>query len=355
MRETPAIIASGLPGNRVDAYRAGMTMTPATAADSISRSDRDLLTRLTIVLVCGFLFAAAFVHLNATYTHKFFDVTGHAQWIWPKGDLKAELPLGFFATRDFDLPANRYYTKIKIAGDPEYTLYFNGREIGARRMAADDHALDVYDVTALAKTGRNRIVIATRSEKGVGGLLAAVDIAPETENLVVTDERWKIARHWTPSLVTTDTARMERPISLGEPPVGRWNFLRPRETPLDQPPAFMKQPIAMWNFKGALSEVKEVNGVAVRGSRRVRAWAYDFGGFVNGRLRLTRSDQSMVVGNDVLDVRFANAKEELTSVEGSITPFTFAAGERTVVDPDTHSFRYVAVYERLATPEVLGR
>jgi hypothetical protein len=332
-----------------------MTMTPATAADSISRSDRELLTRLSIAIVCGFLFAAAFVHLNATYTHKFYDVTGRAQWIWPKGDLKAELPLGFFATRDFDLPANRYYTKIKVAGDPEYTLYFNGREIGARRMVASEHALDVYDVTPLAKTGRNRIVIATRSEKGVGGLLAAVDISPEAENVLVTDTHWNIARRWLPSLITSDAPHMEHPISLGEPPVGRWNFLQPREAALDQPPLAAKQPIAMWNFKGALSEVKEVNGVAVRGSRRVRGWAYDFGGFVNGRLRLTRGDESMVVGDDVLDVRFANAKEELMSVEGSITPFTFAAGERTVVDPESHSFRYVAVYERSAKPEVLGR
>src|ERR687885_2985841 len=117
MSDTPAIIASGLPGKRVDAYRAGMTITPRgfmdTAADSISRADAALIKRLTIVIVAAFLFTAAFAHLEATYSHKFFDVTGKAKWIWPQVDIKADLPLAFYATRDFDLPANRYYTKIK--------------------------------------------------------------------------------------------------------------------------------------------------------------------------------------------------------------------------------------------------
>jgi hypothetical protein len=353
MSDTPAMSASGLPGKRVDAYRAGMTMTPATAADSISRDDLDLIRRLAIVIVCGVLFAAAFARLESTYSRKFFDVTGPAKWIWPVGDIKAELPVAFYATHDFDLPPKRYYTKVKIAADPEYTLYFNGTEIGSRRMAADDHTLDVYDVTPLAKTGRNRIVVAVRSEKGVGGILVALDIAPETENYVVTNAHWKIARHWTPALLNRDVPPMERPTVIGEPPVGRWNYLQPRDVVVASAPSVVQKPVAVWNFRGALSEVKEVNGVAVRGSRRVRAWAFDFGGPVNGRIRLTRSDQSMVVGDDVIDVRFANGRDELPSVEGSVTPFTFGAGERTIVDPQTHSFRYVAVYERLAVPEVV--
>ncbi|HEV8433249.1 MAG TPA: hypothetical protein VGR95_07540, partial [Thermoanaerobaculia bacterium] len=64
-----------------------MTMTPATAADSIPRADRQLLVRLTIVIILGFLFVAAFARLNLVYGRKFFDVSGPARWIWPNVDI----------------------------------------------------------------------------------------------------------------------------------------------------------------------------------------------------------------------------------------------------------------------------
>src|ERR1044072_5817348 len=156
------------------------------AVHSIRSEDRELMRRLTIVLVLGVLFFASFTHLDRLYSQKFFDVTGNAQWIWPKHQLSRGVPVAFFAARDFDLPADRYYTKIKVAGDPEYVLYFNGQEIGGRRFGDDGEALDVFDVSQLAKTGRNRIVIAARSTNGVGGVLAAVDLSAEVENFVVT-------------------------------------------------------------------------------------------------------------------------------------------------------------------------
>src|ERR1041385_4681594 len=106
------------------------------AVHFIRSEDRDLMRRLTIVLVLGLLFFAAFVHLDRLYSQKFFDVTGTALWIWPGRQLSRAVPVAFFAARDFDLPANRYYTKIKVAGDPEYTLYFNGQEIGGRSARA---------------------------------------------------------------------------------------------------------------------------------------------------------------------------------------------------------------------------
>src|SRR5713101_4485864 len=140
---------------------------------AISETDRRLMRRLDIATFGLFLFTAAFHRLNLLYSHKFFDVTGRAQWIWPQHRFAANVPVAFFATRDFDLPKNRYFTRIKIAGDPQYTLYFNGREVGGRRTA-EDMALDVYDVSTLAHDGPNRIVVAARSANGVGGLLASV-------------------------------------------------------------------------------------------------------------------------------------------------------------------------------------
>ncbi|HEX3108985.1 MAG TPA: hypothetical protein VHU41_07810 [Thermoanaerobaculia bacterium] len=330
-------------------------MTPATAADSIPRpegiprNDRELLVRLTIVIVLGFLFVAAFVRLDLVYSRKFFDVSGPARWIWPNVDISQELPVTFFATRDFDLPANRYYTKIKVAGDPQYTLYFNGREIAGRRLNGES-ALDVYDVTQLAKTGRNRIVIAVRATQGVGGLLAAVDISPETENYIVTDTSWKVATSWRPDLISRDVPGMRRPRVIGTPPIGRWNYLKPQPAALEVPPSETAQPVGSWYFRGALPEVQVIEGVAVRGSKYTRAWAYDFGKIMSGRIRLTRST---MIGGDVIDVRLTGTKEQLLPVEGDLHSFCFAPGERTVTDPEVHPFRYVAIYERPATPEAL--
>jgi len=328
-------------------------MTPATAGDSIPRADRELLRRLTIAIAVGFLFVAAFVRLNLVYGRKFFDVSGPAKWIWPRVDISSELPVTFFATRDFDLPADRYYTKLKVIGDPEYTLYFNGQEIAGRRVGVlnvEENVLDVYDVTQLAKTGRNRIVVAVRATQGVGGLLAAVDISPETENFVVSDTSWKVAMFWRPEIITHDVPGMQRPMVIGAPPIGRWNYLQPRAAALEVPPTTSVQPLTSWWFRGALPEVQVINGVAVRGDKHVRAWAYDFGKIMSGRIRLTRSS---MIGGDVIDVRFTGTKEQLLPVEGELRSFCFAPGERTVTDPEVRLFRYVAVYERQATAEAL--
>src|SRR5919206_45294 len=95
MRETPAIGASGLPGKRVEAHRAGITITlRMNAADSINASDRDLMRRVTIVAAAVFVFTAAFAHLERTYSQKFLNVTGHAKWIWAPHRMSVRAPQG---------------------------------------------------------------------------------------------------------------------------------------------------------------------------------------------------------------------------------------------------------------------
>ena len=95
-----------------------------------------------------------------------------AQWIWQQHRLAQGDPAAFFATHEFDLPPNRSFTRIKMLGDPEYTLYFNGVAIGGRHVGDDNEALDTYDVSALARDKKNRMVVAVRSANGVGGLIA---------------------------------------------------------------------------------------------------------------------------------------------------------------------------------------
>src|SRR5258706_13235279 len=87
-------------------------------------------------------------------------------------------PAAFYATREFDLPPGRQFTQIKVLGDPEYTLYFNGVEIGGRR-GEEDIVLDTYDVSKLAREKGNRIVLAPRSPNRVGGLNVAGDLTHE--------------------------------------------------------------------------------------------------------------------------------------------------------------------------------
>src|SRR5260370_38797081 len=101
-------------------------------------------------------------------------------------------------------------------------FWFNGKEIGGREVG-EEAALDVYDVTPLARTTGNRLVVALRSTTGVGGLIAAVDISPETENYVVTGRDWKIFRRWTDERGLPDppACRALRPQPLREPPLAR--------------------------------------------------------------------------------------------------------------------------------------
>src|SRR2546430_8287119 len=168
MSEVPAIIASGLPGKRVEAQRAGITIAAVMSEPVTASSEQD--SRRLLAARCSLLATIAAAILIATfaidrlwllYAHKFYDVTGLAQWIWAPHQLSRNVPVAFFATRDFDLPANRYFTRIKVAGDPEYTLWFNGTEIGGRKLG-DARALDVYDVSDLARSSANRVVIGVR-------------------------------------------------------------------------------------------------------------------------------------------------------------------------------------------------
>lgn len=388
---------------------------------AIGARDADLLRRLTIAIVVGTLFMAAFHQLNLVYSHKFFDVTGRAKWIWAPADVAPGVatvkrqqraaaerqahgplvlasraaasirssvegigdvvpirngrfdsvlakqtvrdlfihdegsmgrridPLAFYATRNFALPASRYYTHIKVAADPEYTLYFNGREVGGRQMG-EESRLDVYDVSALARTGPNRIVVAVRSTNSVGGLIVAVDLAPEVANFVVTDSSWRIVAALTPDLLLRDPATYEKPVLLGEPPAGRWNYLEPQDRPVAPPPGSVVSPRSSFSFITALPEIRDASGTTIVVPRRERATAFDFGE-IDGRLRLTRLYNLDVPAT--VNVRFANAPEELRPIEGTIRPFVFAPGEATVADTEVRHFRFASVYGRPAKADVL--
>jgi len=310
------------------------------AADFISLHDRHLMRRLSIVFGFLLLFTFAISRLELLYSHKFFDNTGRAEWIWVNHRIASGDPQAFFATKDFDLPPNRYFTRIKIAGDPEYTLWFNGREIGGRRVG-EQPTLDAYDVSALAKTKGNRIVVALRSPNGVGGLIAAVDVAADFQNLAVTDASWHIVRRWTPDLIVRDPRSNEAPLRLGRPPARRWNYLDLAKRDFTIPPHTITPPSSSFTFNTALASVDIIEGVAVAVSKKTIATAYDFAP-MSARVRLTIDGDSNA--SRAVNVRFANERSELMTIEGPVEPVVFAPGERTIIDPVVRRFRYVMIY-----------
>jgi hypothetical protein len=321
------------------------------AFDSIGEADKRLMRRGTLVLGFLLLFLFAFSRLELLYGQKFFDVTGRAQWIWPQHRMAAEEAVAFYAAHDFDLPPQRLFTRIKILGDPEYTLYFNGTEVGGRRVGEDASALDVYDVSKLARNGKNRMVVAVRSANGVGGLIAAVDIAPDFLNYIVTGRDWTMFRSWRPDIIVRNDGPPSAPMLLGRPPARRWNYLT-RQPGRALPPArAIAPPHEVFPFSTALAEIQVRDGVAVSVPRPIRAIAYDFGIGAHGRLRLTRAPSTSPAS--VTRVRFATERSELFDVEGATVPFVFANEETSVTDPTERVFRYAVVYGSAATADVV--
>lgn len=309
------------------------------------------MRRLSITFFLLFGCVAAYSRLDLFFSHKFFDNTGRAEWIWDRHRVAQGTPIAFFATSDFQLPADRLFTKIKITGDPEYTLYFNGEPIGSRHYA-ESSTLEVYDVSKLARTGANRIVVAVRSINGVGGLIASIDLSPELLNYVVTGRSWRIYRSWSPSLVLRELPELQplTPMSLGRPPMRRWNYLaRTPGRPLVRSERLV-DPRASNVQQAALAEIQNVNGVPVTVSHAIPATVFDFGGGTDGRLRLRLEEVAQ--HTRVVKVRFANVREELPSIDENVVPFVFAAGEQSVDDPDARHFRYAMVYARDASVSV---
>jgi hypothetical protein len=323
------------------------------AADSINATDRDLMKRLSVGLVFLFVFTAAFSQLHRVYSQKFFEATGQARWIWAQQRMSDNVPLAFFAARDVVLPERRRYTHLKVLGDPEYTLYVNGREIAGRLVGDEERQIDFYDLSSLVQTGRNRIVIAVRAKQGTGGLIASIDIGPETENWIVTDDTWRIYRTWRSDLLLRDPPDLqwESPAIIGEPPVGRWNYLPVKKREPDPAPTAVIASKDVFPMKALLPAIRTVSGVAVAAADKQRARAFDFG-FTGGRIRVTLNGPPSYASRAVI-VRTANLRDELDAIDWGNRAMVFAPGERVVTTPESRLFRYVLVYDVRAGVEVV--
>ncbi|HXI12791.1 MAG TPA: hypothetical protein VNM92_09100 [Thermoanaerobaculia bacterium] len=329
------------------ASRLDLTLLPA--------EELQFLRRIAGALLVLFLFFALFATLHRFYSEKFFRITGEANWIWSSQrlesgklvghELKSGKPIVFFAVRDFVLHDDPGTARIKVFGDPEYTLFMNGVRLGGRRTAGAG-PLDLYDVSAVAKKGVNRVVAAVRSEKGVGGFLFALDASPTRQNVLISDGRWKIFHSWSERLPFADpTERPQSASVAGRPPFGRWNFLPLSRTAIvPSPVGSVTQPGSIMprhtrRVATAQPEIRSLSGVAVVVRVPVVATLFDFGPVQGyGRLAFPANEQRLV------RVRYINDPSELSDIDGTFESFVLARGERLLTDPEKRAFRYMAVF-----------
>jgi len=149
---------------------------------------------------------------------KFFDVSGGNTG--PRGvDLDSVAQGGanvrrVLSPRDFDLPSSRQFTRIKILGDPGYTLYFKGRDDGGRRCGRRKRA-QLYDVSNL-RAPRQPFVVALRSANGGGAMIVSVDL---TQDPKLRRDRRRLAHRlgMRPEILESDRAPFTLTPLLGRP------------------------------------------------------------------------------------------------------------------------------------------
>lgn len=292
--------------------------------------------------------AASILAIAAFYEKKFSRTTGHAVWLWSDHRIAADLPEAFFLVREFDLPAAPQFVRIRVAADPEYTLWFNGVEIGGR--ASDGRQLDAFELTEFARPKGNRVVLAIRSPRGVGGVLAAVDLGAMVQSWLVTDDRWRIYPSWSDALLRPGPLSLPygEPRVLGAPPFGRWNYPRDRDGDRYASRTVFHYPRSAERFEAWLPRIEVKSGVAVAGRVTADATAFDFGGIV-GRpaIRVTPGDTRAI------PIRFATRAEDLRR-EGPIASLVVGAGEREVTSAQARAFRFLVVYGDPVEAWVIG-
>lgn len=291
------------------------------------------------------LAAASVTALVRFYGGEFHRITGEAWWVWSEHRIAADEPEAFFLTREFDLPERREFVHIRVAADPQYTLWFNGREVGGGEW--EGPWLDRYDVTPFARPEGNRIVLGIRSPRGVGGVLATVDLGSMMRSWLVTDESWQLYPRWDRALPLRDPEGAARPRLLGQPPFGRWNWLEQRPAETWPANASYLEPRGRERFDSWLPKVEVKSGVAVAGRIPATAEAFDFGP-VRGRveIRVAPGDTRAI------RIRYANVPEEL-AMEGVVESLVVGEGETVVSSPAERSFRYLVVYEEAVEARVV--
>ena len=198
---------------------------------------RSTWLRISLLLLLGVLLLAAATRLVSAVSARVAMPTGGAEWIWVERSRTDRSPAAFYAVRDFFLDEAPGRARLLILADPEYVLTLNGRRVGSGQYQPGGPArLDAYEVGDLLVAGGNRLLVELRSDRGAGGLLAALQDG-DGRTLVRTDGDWRIvARHHFGLIrgllpVGPDDDLESLPaFSWGTPPTGRWG--RPEVGPV---------------------------------------------------------------------------------------------------------------------------
>jgi len=297
----------------------------------------------------AFMIFALGASVHRAYSLKLSNFLGPAEWIWIPRTSNEPSPIVFFAARSFAVPADREFVRISLSAHPEYELYVNGRLIGGAREMADSD-LHRYELADFTRVGLNRIVVAVRSPKGVGGLIAGIDFGVSRRNLVVTDGSWVIFDRWNDSILggNPEFPAID-PDILGRPPFGRWTLSELHDRTALDSKWEIQTPLARFGVDSRLPDIRVVSGVAVAGAVPMKAEVFDFGP-VYGRLKLVPKE----LDDRLIRVRFVSTPEELEH-EGAAEELVLARGEESVVEPEERHLRYVAVYGPKVEAVVLSR
>lgn len=275
---------------------------------------------------------------------------GGARWIWAWNEMKSDEPVAFFATRSFQLPDSRQFTRLRVSADPLYTLYFNGVEVGEGGRVIRE-GLDEWDVTDLAREGTNRIVIAVRSARGPGGLLATVGVNPVRWDVASTDDSWQIHSRWHDDLLIRESEGGRSARVLGSPPFGPWDISAVNRIDRRVGAHYIHHPREAERASSAVPVVRMLSGVPIAGTEPVTVTTFDFGNVVHGRIQLEideAEEQSLV------RIRTAEKRAELTP-DVPPTGFAVAPGETRLTLPGPRGFRYLSVIRTDVRASVVSR
>ena len=173
--------------------------------------------------------------------------SGEACWIWLDGaataaadgrspdDPRSSEPVAFFAAQGFELSEleidgvrNGEATAwLEISADESYVVYLNDQWLGSNGFT-QGAAIDRYRVEDWLLPGPNRLVVELRSQRGVGGLLADLQLEAPSGNraLAATDGDWKLYRYFDRELFhrLRWPEGAESPEVWAHPPTGRWRL-----------------------------------------------------------------------------------------------------------------------------------
>lgn len=149
--------------------------------------------------------------------------TGEAEWIWASEVDQDDGWVNFFLYRDFDVGESvPDAANLVIQADSGYWVFVNTHAAGSGGFS-EGAPLDSYDVAKFLRPGGNRLLVQVRSRRGIGGLLASLDLGEQ--GAVVTDGAWQMCRRYEAALrghgfVPEDREEVK---SWGRPPVGDWH------------------------------------------------------------------------------------------------------------------------------------